>query len=572
MKNESKDKLYYSAVICTCIFRLMLQIQLPLSLFANNVEDDLDMVNLAASIRNGSWLGVYDRHVLEKPPGYSLLLALFDYLRLPYSFAYGVLYIVASLIFLFVIRKLVTSRWIRYIVFCIVLFSPVLFSEVGGRIYNVSVGPALTLLIVSSYIALYVECNNGIKSLIPWILSSSVFVSLAYLIRQDFVFLDLFAVGATIVIIVKLFTCKDRYGSRVKKSLCLAIPFVVLFLSVQLVCSINKKYYGLYTITDFTDTAFEDVCTDLMLIDSEVDDSSVYVTREAFDMAFDSSPTLNEIKPFFEDELNGVESLYDNGEIGREYYAWYIRWAASKAGIYNGDAVKTDAFFRQIDTELKTAFDNGSLPKRERIIISSMSPPLSGDEIGEIIHYSLSKGVWQVLTYSRSGEIPYVVDNTGEAVYPFIKVINQDGVSLPQLRDDITDRGLNGTAYYTHPYVEDRLVYIEFVSRAYRLLAIPVLVLAITVFFVDLGACIIRIRNKEKHTLGLWILQLGLLLALWVNNIIVAMNFYLIEEVGGNPIFYTGASYTLWHIFCAIAVIRAADLIGAFITRKKSLN
>ena len=69
--------------------------------------------------------------------------------------------LIAAVLFYVAIKKLTTSDLYAFPAFLIVLFSPIMFSQVGARVYNMSVTPAAALLVVSSYIGLYGQYKNN---------------------------------------------------------------------------------------------------------------------------------------------------------------------------------------------------------------------------------------------------------------------------------------------------------------------------------------------------------------------------------------------------------------------------
>lgn len=663
LKDENKkDRFFCCLIAATIIFRIMIQVQLPLFIWGNSAEDDQLYIRYALELEQGKWLGDYDGGTLKKLPGFAFFLVMTDALNIPYSFALGLFYSLASLCFLMMLRKYVKSRLAQYLLFDIVLFAPIMFSNVALHVYNLAIGPSLTLFVVSSYLALYKECENGWKKMLPWIISASFFTGYSYIVRQDNIYLVLFAFGATVVTVVKILIQKGKRLKKALASVLVVIPLVIAYLMLQLICLINYRHYGLYVISDFTDTSFSDVCQDLMYIDDglEITDKNVYVSRAAIDQAFSVSPTMCAIWEQYHSAVGRKIGVHEDGQLDREYFVWAIRWAAQDSGIYDYGAVTTNAYFEQVHKELEAAFENGTLKKRDITFISTMSPPLMQGDLGKIISHSIDKGMGSVIFFTMHDDIPSIYENDGAGamVDLFEQVLDQDEFSVSQIKetklrefggwlislegkevkilvedgpntvqlafedspdlisivgesypqaakcrfsyqcqsddaymtvyigDDVYYEGWMSDFVFTdddiiigsidynkvpvvqtvprgeisHPYSTERLVYMQWFSWLYWFLAIPVAILATIGFALELIWNIIRIVKKKNADIGWLILQLGVLLTMWVNQIIVSMNFYNYIP-WGTHLFYTGNSYILWHVFCIISFINLGRII-----------
>lgn len=538
---EKHSQAFFLIVAITILFRIMLQVQLPLYILADAVEDDQLMVHYALNIEAGEWLGNYSGATLEKMPGFPLYLAIMDALNIPFSFGLGVVYSLAALCFLLMIRKYVKSYLLQYVLFCVVLFSPIMYSDMAQRVYNLSICPTLTVLLISSFFSLFKECERGIKYCAPWAVLAVFSTSYAYIVRPDNISFVLFAFGAAVVIAVKTVRSQIEKKEKIIIGIVSFLPVLFSVLTINIICMVNYLHYGLYVASDFTDTAFSDVCEDLMLIDAGENPEDVYVSMDAINQAMEVSPTLADLRSLIDYKMDQVDVEIDEaGNPTREFYAWYLRWAALDAGVYDGGAKEANAFFEQIDSELKMAFENGTLSRRNITYVSSMSPPITAENMWSIIKHSLKHGMWKIAFDKNFADVPMYYESSGtdNNMDLFLQVIDQTEVSKEQVQ-------------VTHPYSEERLIYMKFITKLYDVLGVPISILSILIFVYGLIDGVKTLTKEKPEPILMWVLELGVLLTMWANQLIVSMNFY---SVGAekNPMNYSCTAYILWHMFVAI--------------------
>ena len=143
---------------------LTLRVLIPPNIIYNSPHDDLLGVKIAQDILNGSWLGSWDNRTLLKPPGYSYFLVLCHYLHITPHVALQILYILASLYFIYVISLILKSRFSAFLTVCIFAFlilNPFLFTQDFSRIYRLSLHTFLVYLFFIMIIHLY-SFNRGL--------------------------------------------------------------------------------------------------------------------------------------------------------------------------------------------------------------------------------------------------------------------------------------------------------------------------------------------------------------------------------------------------------------------------
>ena len=205
--------------------RLSFQLRLPIYARPNWIDDDGMIINYAVNLLNGEWLGEYSRYTLNKMPGFSLMLAFFKRLGIPYMLGIGVLWVCASLVFYHAI-KLYNKNFIgSYLCYLFVLFCPILFDDkVGQQIYRMSVIPIWVLFIVSCYMIIFFQRKKGIRKNLGWMILSGFSYMQFVLAREDSIWFKCFVFGATFLLFVLFFIDRDimivpgRLGHKKKDS------------------------------------------------------------------------------------------------------------------------------------------------------------------------------------------------------------------------------------------------------------------------------------------------------------------------------------------------------------------
>ena len=96
-----------------------------------------------------------------KGPVFPMLLALIYKYRLPFIFVITLLYTISCIIFMIAIRKLIKNKYWFIGIFALLLFNPIMYSsEIIQRIYRNALIPTFSLLIIGSYIALFLRRNE----------------------------------------------------------------------------------------------------------------------------------------------------------------------------------------------------------------------------------------------------------------------------------------------------------------------------------------------------------------------------------------------------------------------------
>lgn len=381
-------------LLISVLVRILIQCGIPIYFIPNASVDDMLFVDYATNILEGEWLGAYNAHTLNKMPGFGIFLAACKFFHMPYMLALGILYSFATVLFFIVLCKFVNKR-VAFICFLFVLYSPIMFDlKIAQRCYRMSVMPILVLLMIVSYFAIYLERNCGWKKLLPWSLCAGISFSIFYLTREDSIWFLSFILGASILILGKMWMEKECLKKEMAKVMgCIIIPVILCFISVQGLRVINYAYYGVYAATDFNETAFADMGKKILNIESETETQEVWVTHSVIERLYEVSPTFSEIKQeleYYYEIMDDWGTGKKDGEIEKDFIIWAIRWSAERANIYT-NAKSANEFYQKVCDEIDEAFENGELEKNNKLVISNLSQPFEVSNIPQILKY-LSSG------------------------------------------------------------------------------------------------------------------------------------------------------------------------------------
>lgn len=558
-QNKKKCRLIF-AIIFSVLIRIVLQMGIPVMIIGDAAVDDKLFVDYAKSILESTWLGNYSAYTLNKMPGFGIFLAILKYLNIPYMLGIILLYCFACCVFFVVLKKIVHNDAISYFMFIYVLFSPVMLdTQVSQRIYRMSIIPSLVLLVVSSYLAIYVERDKGYKGILPWAVLAGIAYAIFYIIREDAMWFTCFVFGASVLIICLIFfenKHKGEWRKRIYSALCLLIPLILCIVGVTSLKFINYRNYGVFTTTDFKDTYYADMGKEILKIKPDEEKEHVWVTRDTIDTLYEISPTFATLKPELDKLYVGMDSWATgaiDGEIEKDYIIWAIRWAADTSGVYQQGATYTNMFYKQVYDDILEAFADGKLEKRDAIILSNLARPFvfSRDfkpclefvwtEMRELVSYSVYK--------CRSG----ISQGSEEQ----IREMSEMTSTLPAYEDE-----------YMFNYLKN-INMANRITKVYQLTGYFVAVLAFLMYIYELIYCIVCRRKNEKVSIADWIVKTGILLTIFADLLMVSLNYFDAYNKDNAVNLYTAGVIPLWNIFVCLCMVTFMTHLNRIITNAK---
>lgn len=514
--------------------------------------DDMVLYNSAVAITKGEWLGSYGWMTLSKHSFYSLWLAVMHWLHIPALASGQILWGIAGFVTAFAVYPVLKKRWLSLALFALLLFNPASIanpSPLGfvSRIYRDNIFPALCLLCVAGMLGAAFRYKEGISRTIGWLIVAGLAFAACWLCREDGWWLLPFMVIASVVILV--FIIKDNDGHKVKRSLALCVPFILLLVGTTAWKTANYVHYGRFIISDFSSGEFADAYGALTRVKSDETDSEQVVPQDVRQKLYSLVPEFAVLEPYLE-SASYLES-YGNYNSGSFY--WALREAASEAGIYDTPQ-KAEEYFTKLAVDVNALCEDGILeagPKR-----SSVSPSIQAKYIAPVSAEALH-GIVFTATFQQSDPRALFSPGSNDAAFYEEKI--------QPMEEFLGEKAITVTHENT---IEP--VYTQFQNISYKLLDLIRLIYSV---LLPIGFCaalvwqvigcirlVGRVRNKEKdpqQTL-FWFVQLGILFCIVLRAFMIAFVTVVSFKIG-TYIMYLASIHPLMilYAFCgSVALVR----------------
>ncbi|WP_193179833.1 hypothetical protein [Nisaea sediminum] len=346
----------------------------PSYLIPEAIHDDALFVRLALSIRDGAWLGPYDHLTLAKGAAFPVFIAAMREIGLPLRAAEALLYTGSVTIFCLVLRRLIRSDLLLFILFALLLFAPVFWTTDLARIVREPLYASLSLLLFAGFLSAFLPttADTGSASPASGYLKAAALglcAGIYWLTREEGIWLlpALFPVVAYLGL-----TTSWRGGLRalVKRLplLRIALALTCFGAVILAVNAVNYAAYGVFRNNEFRASQFVSAYGALNRIAQKEWRRRIVVPQETLRQAYEVSPAARELKPYFETEGKGWAQIACNipgdhgscSEIPAGWFMWALRDAARAAGHYRS-APETEAYFERLAMEINAACDDGRL-------------------------------------------------------------------------------------------------------------------------------------------------------------------------------------------------------------------
>lgn len=377
LNGNKKRYWFYLILLGFTMIKLWTSMGLPLYGISNSAYDDMLFVQQADSIAKGQWLGAFSKTTLLKRPMFSAFMALIGKLNVSYKFTVQFIYIIAVILFVYVLSQVVKNVYLQTFAYLFLLFSPAMycFSYVQ-RIYRMSIMPAATLLVVTGFLELFCLVHSREtkwkRKMTLWSVWTGLVFFFFWNLREDSIWMLPFAICASMISIgVLLFyyaKAKKQTGTvcfankkLIAGRICLVLlPFLILFLGNHAIKTINYKHYGVYTDSEMNSSEFSKLMSTMYSVKVEENYEFVNVDKKTFYKIYNECPTMQTLQPYIDQMWEGGWTM-DNGQIAGGYISYAFRDVLKKAGYYEGDAVAKEEICKQMNDEIKQAIADGRL-------------------------------------------------------------------------------------------------------------------------------------------------------------------------------------------------------------------
>lgn len=344
---------------------IMLQIYLvsvqPINVRVANKYDDQLMIEQAASILEGKWLGEYNCLTLIKGPITPLFIALSNILHIPFLIAQDIFYILACLLLVYELRKLVKNDIVQILTFTILIFNPIIYSSELCRTYRDGIYLALIIYLIAFSMGVFLNRKDKISKLIFRYIGLGITVGAVCLCREEVIWIIPYIVIGIIITIINILIDKEEKYKK-KKLLLFLIPLMIVLLMINIVKILNYKYYGIFELNQYWGEEFKEAYGALTRIIPEENIKKVPVTSDMLEKAYKVSPKFAELKEYFEKETFNWAMCGDgiSTEIQGGWFHWALMRAVESKGYYK-DAKTANEYYQQVADEINEACDNGEI-------------------------------------------------------------------------------------------------------------------------------------------------------------------------------------------------------------------
>lgn len=543
------------AIIILSILKQCLVQGFPIVAYVMAGEDDALMVKFAYSILEGKWLGEYTYNTLMKGPSFPMLLALLYRLKLPYIFSITSLYTISCIVFMIGNRKMIKNKYVFIVFFAILLFNPIMYgSNIIQRIYRNSLIPSFALLIIGSYIALFLRRNEKTRYSIIWSLIAGISLGTFYYTREDSMWIIPFILFITASIIIsKIITEKKINLELISKIIIISIPIICLMLFGKYISLKNEEYYGLRTKNVLTESNFTAALKSIYSVRPEKIVDSVTVTQEKVDRMAEISPSFATIAPKLHETIGSFGKLDrkpDDSEVEDGWVLWAIRIAVMESG-YKTFAAEQD-IYAKIANELNQAMEKGLL-ERQRVMPSAMMSPYRKEYTLDLLK-TLGKCIKFVATFDTLSISNTDVSTDNEALFDYVKSFENISRERSLYPEDSEYAKETEQAIYIES-LNIRTSILNGLVRVYCILGIISGIVGIIYYIVLTVTTIKEIYHKKYNNIEKWIIISALLGALF--TLIVGVSYNHVATCYSIMYLYLCGAYPIYIAFSSFCVYNA---------------
>ncbi len=354
----------------------------------HTAHDDGMFASRAYSLAKGHWLGNYNDITLSKGI-IGIIFIAFNYkLHISYLFATQLLYFVACLAFIKMLKHIYKNKVFLLLVYIILLFNPISYSDAVSYVYRDGIYISFILLLVSLTFEMFFHYKSSLKKLIFYQTILGVTIASIWYTREETLWIIPYIILAFLVTILYIIFDKTCLN-KVKRILCLiGIPTFILLGYTITISTLNYICYDRFVTNDFTSKEFKDAYGALTRIKP-----TNYLKRvplNSYDRArlYELNPSFKELQGFLEgsDSAKYRHDIYKNGKRYRDFQEGFLYWAVREAVCMQGyctDATSTKQYYERLASEINSLCDSNKiecLSKR-----SSLVAPFQDDLKEELI-------------------------------------------------------------------------------------------------------------------------------------------------------------------------------------------
>lgn len=553
------------AIICLLI-KIALVSWRSIYAIPNAASDDGLMQKGAINLLEFQWFGAFDAYTLSKTNIFSFYLAALNTFGIPFLIGSEILFFIATLIIVFLLKKYVHNKWFPYLVFSFIFFNPATFATATSvRIYRDAIYPSIILICLGSLFHIFTNIKNQ-KPYNAWLAVYTISLTFFWFLREESVWILPILIFCSLFII--FFINKYQSPPARKKSILkfLLIPPAAILIVWLGFKTANFIAYNSFVLTESDSSGYQDFYNAVNKISSSERTDTIDFPTDVRYQIYDVSPTFSTIKDSLENTVfPTIKLLGDNPEeINSGWTTWAIRQAMARHGYYDS-ATSANNFYSQVATEINAACDDTKLDctyKKPGLVSTLLSNiPRLFSEIFSNLRFAY--------TFSGTEIRQYYSEPTPVSLGEAAEILTKENILSAS--DGIRENPADPTRYTKIDKLKIKLLAI--IRKAYQI-ASPVLFWVSVILFVILSIKYLFCTKDgrkfyERPHFDLIAFSASILVALLIRCLIVAYlnisSFYATSDL------YLYVCYSLVLVFIAciftLTIISISDTI-----KKRSKN
>lgn len=535
---DYKKRLVIAAILAAIRLILANSQMMLIFPFGAPLDDDL-YFNWAVSIAGGNWLGEYNYLTLSKYPFFGIYLALLHKLGIPYLVGNCLMWIICGAFCVLAFSPVVKTNWYRLVMFTAFIYSPSTYAEHTLRVYRDSIFPVLCTMFFVALAGWALRLKKDIRHNIGFMVVAGLSLAFAWTCREDGYWLLPFAVAAIAICIIYIIIDKEL-KNKLLRIASTAVPAVITAAFVLTICSINNKYYGVFTLSDFNNGSFADAFGAMTTLSHDDWHPFISVPEDVRMRMYEDCPSFTQFYDYLDAPDSAVKRAYSTARLG-DYKSgqlyWAVRRTATELGIYDSRQ-KAEDFWAQLAVEVNAMRlqDENALPRR-----SSLTPPIRAEYVAPVVEEALHS-IGFILTWQdmRCHE-DTVSDMTTGQIDIWENFLHEQSNYAAVENSDFP--------YYTG-FQHKCFSFMDSLTWIYRALTIPLMLLAL---FAVVKGFISFVHQPFEKQIMLFVLPGMLLMAVFRVFIISFMEKAAFDI--GTYAMYLGAAYPVVVLVCVLGPV-----------------
>ncbi|TRV43222.1 MAG: hypothetical protein EWV53_14860 [Microcystis panniformis Mp_MB_F_20051200_S9] len=295
--------------------------------------------------------------IIDYMPGYPIFIMVSNFLNFPLRISHEIFYTISNILLVFSFRLLKIPRYI-----CLVIFAILTFHITTFMVFNTIVTETIAISLYHILLALTiitVMSENLAKKLIFSVLGG-LCLGIIFITRPEQI---VFLLSYLVVFVILVLRNRMNIARAIREALPICIiPIAISLLITTVFTLLNAFFLELPALSISNSSAFKETFSQIQSIDDgqNIDDFEfVNINRKQLKMAYQVSPTLNQVKSLIEEELARKVTTLGGKDTNIEVTIDWVHWSTIEA-IRRSNLTEDRSMyqvFTQINSELQEAFN-----------------------------------------------------------------------------------------------------------------------------------------------------------------------------------------------------------------------